>query len=40
MSTETYATVVDAYPRAERVVLKLKGKAARVEAFGIRVGSA
>jgi adenylate cyclase len=38
MSARTYATVVDAYPEAERVVLNLKGKAAPVEAFRITVG--
>jgi len=38
MSAETHATVVDAYPSAERVVLRLKGKTAPVEAFRIRVG--
>lgn len=38
ISAGTYATVVDAYPHAERIVLSLKGKAAPVEAFRITVG--
>jgi adenylate cyclase len=38
MSAETFAAVVDEYPHAERVLLTLKGKAAPVEAFRIRVG--
>jgi adenylate cyclase len=39
MCPSTYQTVRDRYPNAERVELKLKGKAAPVEAFRLRVAA-
>ena len=38
VTQETYRVVIDAYPKARREVLALRGKQSSVEAFRITVG--